>query len=146
MDTKGKRNQGPTKYRLTLILKYLRASRLVGLPRFVMNVLIKHLSTINTFSKKLFCKCYKYMYRGILLILFAQILDFNVFEFFLYRIYIFANVMHGFFHPWIKAICFLPIIHDCFTHTKMFKISNSRKKSNLNQFLSIVRLGAFRIF
>lgn len=34
-------------------------------------------ASINTFSKKLFCKCYKYMYRGILLILFSQILEFQ---------------------------------------------------------------------
>lgn len=136
MDTKGKRNQGPTKYRLTLILKYLRASRLVGLPRFVMNVLIQHLSTINTFSKKLFCKCYKYMYWGILLILFSQILEFQrLWILSLWNLY-FCKCNAWFFSSisWIKAICFLPIIHDCFTHTKMFKISNSRKKSNLNLF------------
>lgn len=132
MDTKGKRNQGPTKYRLTLILKYLRASRLVGLPRFVMNVLIKHLSTINTFSKKLFCKCYKYMYRGILLILFSQILDFNVFEFFLYRIYIFANVMHGFFHPFheYKPFVFCPL-YMIVLHTQKCSKSATVEKSQI---------------
>lgn len=34
-------------------------------------------ASINTFSKKLFCKCYKYMYWGILLILFSQILEYQ---------------------------------------------------------------------
>lgn len=111
MDTKGKRNQGPTKYRLTLIVKYLRASRLVGLPRFVMNVLIQHLSTINNLEKNssenVINTC-MLLFLWLILILSASRISTSLNSFFIQFIFLLMNVFLSSI-SWIKALCFLPI-------------------------------------
>lgn len=111
MDTKGKRNQGPTKYRLTLIVKYLRASRLVGLPRFVMNVLIQHLSTINNLEKNSSANVINtcmLLFLWLILILSASRISTSLNSFFIQFIFLLMNVFLSSI-SWIKALCFLPI-------------------------------------